>query len=100
MFTTAIKYLLALLQFWHDESHTSGNDSDDPIGPPLRLCRGDYYVPKDYRCRGWEKYQEDYQEWEFGRRHVLFQHRYEPEESISKIWMQAKGEVMQSVTKQ
>ena len=77
VFTKAIKDLLALLRSWHDEFQMTGNDSDTPIGPSLRLCIGDCYSPKDCRYRGWEKYQEDYHEWEFGRRHDLFQHRYD-----------------------
>lgn len=35
------------------------------------------YSPKDCHYRVWEKYQEDRLEWELGRRHDLFQHRYE-----------------------
>lgn len=89
VFTKAIKDLLALLRSWHDEFQTIGNDSDAPINPSLRLCIGDCYSPKDCRYRGWEKYQEDYHEWEFGRRHDLFQHRYESSllqlESIERI---------------
>jgi hypothetical protein len=77
VFTKAIKDFLALLRSWHDEFQTTRNHSDAPIEQSLRLCIGDCYSPKDCRYRGWEKYQEDYHEWEFGRRHDLFQHRYE-----------------------
>ena len=77
VFTKAIKDLLAVLRFWHDEFQTAGNDSDATIEQPLRLCIGDCYSPKDGRYRGWEKYQEDRNERESGRRHDLFQHRYE-----------------------
>ncbi len=77
VFTNAIKDVLALLRSWHDESQTTGSDSDPPIEPLLRLSIGDCYSPKDCQYRGWEKYQEDCQEWEHRRRHDLFQHRYE-----------------------
>ena len=77
VFTKAIKDLLALLRSWHNKFQMTGNDSDATIEQPLRLCIGDCYSPKDCRYRGWENYQEDILEWEFGRRHDLFQHRYE-----------------------
>lgn len=77
VFTKAIKDLLALLRSWHDEFQTTRNDRDAPIEHSLRLCIGDCYSLKDCRYRGWEKYQEDIHDWEFGRRHDLFQHRYE-----------------------
>lgn len=77
VFTKAIKDLLALLWSWHDEFQTIGNDSNSPIEQSLRLSIGDCYSPKDCRYRGWEKYQKDRHEWESGRRHDLFQHRYE-----------------------
>ena len=77
VFTKAIKDLLALLRSWHDELQTTGNDGDAAIEQPICLCIGDCYSPKDCRYRGWEKYQEDLEEREFGRRHDLFQHRYE-----------------------
>lgn len=77
VFTKAIKDLLALLWSWHDEFQTTGHDSNAPIEQSLRLCIGDCYSPKDCRYRGWEKYQRDRHEWELGRRHDLFQHRYE-----------------------
>ena len=77
VFTKAIKDLLALLWSWHVEFQTIGNDSNTPIEQSLRLCIGDCYSPKDCRYRGWQKYQEDRHEWELGRRHDLFQHRYE-----------------------
>ena len=77
VFTKAIKDLLAVLRSWHDEFQPTGNDSDAPIEQSLRLCMGDCYSPKDCRYRGWDKYQEDIHEWECGRRHDLFQHRYE-----------------------
>ena len=77
VFTKAIKDLLALLRSWHDEFKVMGSDSDAPIEQPLRLCIGECYSPTDCRHRGWEKYQEDMQEKKSGRRHDLFQHRYE-----------------------
>ena len=54
VFTKAIKDLLALLRSWHDEFQTTGNDSDAPIEPSLRLCIGDCYSPKDCWYRAWE----------------------------------------------
>ena len=76
VFTKAIKDLLALLWSWHDESQTTGNESDAPIQQSLRLVIGDCYSPKDCLYRGWEKYQDDCHEWELGRRHDLFGDRY------------------------
>ena len=77
VFTKAIKSLFALLRSWHDESQMTGNHSHAPIQQSLLLCIGDCYSPKDWRYRDWEKYQEDRHEWQLGRRHDLFQHRYE-----------------------
>ena len=77
VFTRAIKDLLSLLRSWHDELQMIGNGSDAPIQQSLRLCIGDCYSSKDCRFRGWDKYQEDIHAWEFGRRHDLFQRRYE-----------------------
>lgn len=77
VFTKAIKDLLDLLRSWHEEFQTTGNHSDAPIEQSLRLCIGDCYSLMDCRYRGREKYQNDYHEWELGRRHDLFSHRYE-----------------------
>ena len=77
VFTKAIKDLLALLRSWHDAFQATGNVSDAPIEQSLCLCIGDCYSPKDCRYRGWDKYEEDIQELQSGRRHDLFQHRYE-----------------------
>ena len=76
VFTKAIRDLLALLRSWHDESLATGKDSHTPIQQSLRLCIGNCYSPKDCRYRGWAKYAEDRRDWELGRRHDLFQHRY------------------------
>ena len=76
VFTEAIKDLFAQLRSWYDEAQPTENVSDNPVGRPLRLCLGDIYSPKDSRYRGWERYQEDYQEWKCGRRHDLFKRRY------------------------
>ena len=76
-FTKAIKDLLVLLRSWHDECRPTSNDNEASPQRSLRLCIGDCYSLMDCRYRGWEKYQEDRRESELGRRHDLFQHRYE-----------------------
>ena len=77
VFSKAIKDLLAVLRSWHDDFQATGNGSDAPIEQPIHLCIADCYSPKDCRHRGWDKYQEDREECYLGRRHDLFQHRYE-----------------------
>ena len=77
VFTKAIKHLLALLRSWHDEFQTTGDDGDAPIEQPLCLCIGRCYYHKDFQYRGQEKYHEDVHEYLSGRRHDLFQDRYE-----------------------
>ena len=76
-FTTAVKDLLGLLRSWHTEDRSVNNDFAVSEAGSLKLLLHNCYSPMDSYHRGKEKYRADKEDWDLGRRHDLFEHRYE-----------------------
>lgn len=77
VFSEAVKSLLNLLRFWYDSRRKETNDIGSRGETPLRLCLGNCYSPMDGRHRGKTKYKEDSFNRAVGKRHDLFDGRYE-----------------------